>query len=360
MGRKIKHDYVLIYKRHLEGETILKISEDLKIPIQSIYDYFRRKKLPYNPNIPIRRKGYYVDDNYLNNFDTEDKVYFLGWMLSDGYIQGKDISLKLQKKDDYIIEEMFGKFSKGYKMQRKDNFCGMSVSSENLSKKLKDKGCIQNKTEIGFDFPDLQPNLVRHFIRGYFEGDGSIGFRAARPNQRQISICSPDKNFLIQFEKILNTFNIASTITEEIRKGKGLVMPNKELNYNCKNMYRLILTNHIDKLKFYELIYKDCNIKLERKYVLYSEYYANTVLTLEKKNSKAVQRIGDETLINYDLIDKTIFYRGSDLNDNTIIEMYKKGVCEYHIHKQTKICRSVIKRIVKEYNSSTSAQQPIS
>lgn len=42
--------------------------------------------------------------------------------------------------------------------------------------------------------------------------------------------------------------------------------------------------------------YTDCNIKLERKYVLYSEYYTNTVLTLETKESKAVQRIGDEPL----------------------------------------------------------------
>lgn len=95
-----------------------------------------------------------------------------------------------------------------------------------------------------------------------------------------------------------------------------------------------------------------------RKYILYKEYYANTVLILESKDSKITQRIGDETFINYDLITKNTFYKGRDVDHNLIIEQYKVGICEFKIHKNTNICRSTINKIIKEYNSPTSAQQP--
>lgn len=56
------------------------------------------------------------------------------------------------------------------------------------------------------------------------------------------------------------------------------------------------------KVKVFTPIYnKFGNIKL------YSEHYTNTVLILESKDSKTVQRIGDETLINYDLLNEKTF-----------------------------------------------------
>ena len=111
-------------------------------------------------------------------------------------------------------------------------------------------------------------------------------------------------------------------------------------------------------MKFYEFLYKDCSIKLNRKYVLYNAYYANTVLTLESKCSKAVQRIGDETFINYDLITDKTFYCGKQVDKDLIISLYSKGLAKYRIHKKTTIDRSVIERVVKEYNSPKSARQP--
>ena len=298
MGRKIKHNYNQVYQEHLNGKSLKNISKELKIPLSSIYDYFKKNNIVYNKNIPARHVGFWVNDSYLDNVDSEDKAYFLGWMFSDGYINKNRIFLTLQKKDSYIIKEIFSKFSSGYKLSenKSKTSATMTIASTKITDKLRKLGCVQNKTHLGFKIPDIPKELFRHYLRGYFDGDGSIGKRTARPKQLQINICSIDKNFLEDLQCLLREFKINSSINRENRKGKKLKLPNGNFNYNCVDMYRILFTTHKDRLKLYELLYTDCNIKLERKYVLYSEYYTNTVLTLENKESKAVQRIGDEPL----------------------------------------------------------------
>jgi hypothetical protein len=55
-----------------------------------------------------------------------------------------------------------------------------------------------------------------------------------------------------------------------------------------------------------------------RKYDKYKKYYINTSLILKRKNS----------------------------NKELVLNMFKEGKCEFAIHKETKIGRSVIKRIL--------------
>ena len=316
--RKLKHNYDAIYQRHLAGETILNISKDMGIHVQSIYTHFQKNKWAYNKNIQIRQTGYFVDDNYLDNIDNEDKAYFLGWLLSDGCVLNNSIHLKLNYKDEYIIKEMFDKFSSGYKMGTYKNSKSMSLSSTKIICALKKLGCIENKTEVGFNLPDISKDLFRHFVRGYFDGDGSVGIRSARLNQMQVSICSIDNKFLTQLQEKLNEHNILSVIYKEKRSGKSLKRPEGNYCTNNKDMFRLIIQTHKEKLKFYEFLYNDCTIKLIRKYDKYKKYYINTLLTLKKENS----------------------------NKELVLNMFKEGKCEYAIHKETKIGRHVIERIL--------------
>jgi len=309
MGRKIKHNYLVIQEEHKEGKSLLFLSKKYNIPLQSIYTYFRTRKIPYNKEIIPRHEGYTVNDNYLDEIDNEEKAYFLGWMFSDGCVINNTFSLKLKREDGYMVEKLYNLFSNGYKLSTniKNTSQSKIISSKQITNRLKELGCIENKTLNGFSIPNISDNLFRHYLRGYFDGDGTISVRTSRPNQRQISICSIDKQFLEQLQQKLLKFNINTIISEEVRKGKSLKTPTGKYLTNCKNMYRLCLLTHKDRLKFYEFLYKDCSIKLERKYVLYNEYYTNTVLILENKDSKIVQRIGDETLINYNFLNEKTF-----------------------------------------------------
>lgn len=358
MGRKVKHNYKELYQRHLDGESIKRISESTGVHVQCMYSYFRKNKWKYNKDIVPRQKGYTVNDSYLDEMNSEDKAYFLGWMLSDGYIQKNKIYLKLKKPDSYIIEEMFSKFSKGYKLLKEKEARGKSVSSTKITNKLRKYGCVENKTVKGFKLPILPKELYRHFIRGYFDGDGSISIRTERKKQVIVSICSIDLLFLEQLKNKLKEFNINSSIYKEKRKGRKMKLPGNICSIGNYDMYRIVIGSHKDRLKFYEFLYKNCSIKLERKFKLYNDYYANTVLTLESKNSKAVQRIGDETLINYDLVTDRLFYQGNEINEVSVIDLFNSGKCEYHIHKLTGIDRGRIHKLIKEYNSPTSVRHP--
>ncbi|MBC7088700.1 MAG: hypothetical protein H5T96_09600 [Tissierellales bacterium] len=82
------------------------------------------------------------------------------------------------------------------------------------------------------------------------------------------------------------------------------------------------------------------------------------MLTLESKRSEVVQRIGDETLIDYDLITDNLFYQGNEIDKKSVLDLFSSGKCEYHIHKMTGIGRYKIHKIIKEYNSPTSVRQP--
>ena len=316
--RKLKHDYDAIYQRHLAGETILNISKDMGIHVQSIYTHFQKNKWVYNKNIQIRQAGYFVNDNYLDNIDNEDKAYFLGWLLSDGCISKNSIGLKLKQSDEYIIKKMFDKFSSGYKITVDKNSRSMSLSSTKMICALAKLGCVENKTEVGFDLPDISKDLFRHFVRGYFDGDGTVGICSGRVNQIHVSICSIDNKFLIQLQEKLYEHNILSRIHKEKRNGKSLKRPEGNYSTDNKDMFRLILPTHKEKLKFYEFLYNDCTIKLIRKYNKYKKYYINTQLTLKKENS----------------------------NKELVLNMFKEGKCEYAIHKETKIGRHVIERIL--------------
>ena len=57
----------------------------------------------------------------------------------------------------------------------------------NEFKKLFELGCLNNKTQK-IRLPNLSNELMPHFIRGYFDGDGSIYKIKKRPNSFSVSI----------------------------------------------------------------------------------------------------------------------------------------------------------------------------
>jgi len=149
--------------------------------------------------------------------------------------------------------------------------------------------------------------------------------------------------------KLIN-FNVFSSIYKEKRNGKELLRPDKTLSTDNIDMFRLVLNTHKEKLRFYEFIYNDCTIKLTRKYEKYTNYFLNTVKTLENKNSKIIQRVENKININYDLITDIIFHECDEVDEEYVMNLYKQGDCEYKIHKETKIGRKIIKNILSKHN----------
>lgn len=200
-----------------------------------------------------------VDDTFFDNIDTEEKAYWLGFFLADASVSSnKDtISIGLSIRDydhlhrlkksldiTYPIREFVS--SNGY------DSCIISFNSKNIKEKLISYNVIPNKKKYGKrPFLLLNDNLIKHYIRGFFDGDGCVSeaVRKENGNKRYAIEIASCQEMLIFIKDFLAKNNIElSDIREHM------------------TIYEIRTSNNFEIIKFFNLIYKDANIYLPRKY----------------------------------------------------------------------------------------------
>jgi intein-encoded DNA endonuclease-like protein len=130
------------------------------------------------------RKKYQYDENIFETIDTEEKAYWLGFIYADGNVndnnKGYLSRLTIGIKDkEHILKfiEFIG--SDETMMTERNGYYFVVVNSKKMCLDLYNKGVVPRKSLIA-EFPSeniIPKNLIRHFIRGYFDGDGSISIR---------------------------------------------------------------------------------------------------------------------------------------------------------------------------------------
>ena len=123
------------------------------------------------------------NERYFENIDSEEKAYWLGFIAADGCVYKNKQSYRLQinlKGSDIDHLKKFQKaISSDYKITEKkvgkaqSNTCQLKINSTKMCNDLIKNNIIERKSII-FEPPILNKNLMIHFIRGYFDGDGWI------------------------------------------------------------------------------------------------------------------------------------------------------------------------------------------
>lgn len=231
--------------------------------------------------IPIQSTttGFYVREDAFSVIDTEEKAYWLGFLYADGYISSKGHSIGLglaikdadhMKKFNRFLEYEGGlRISETHKPGSKKHTnkdgevlytISTVISNEQLWNDLNEKGCVPNKSLI-LKFPDTKifnddRNLILAFIRGYFDGDGTLGcYLRKRNNTYEESLMLVGtKPFLMEVQKYL---------------GPGFLMQKK----NCNILVHRLSYSTRKANKAAELMYKDATIYLDRKYNIYKNQY---------------------------------------------------------------------------------------
>lgn len=258
-----------IYNRHVNGETVPQISKSDGVHVQSIYSAFKRLQLPI-----IRRHpdcGGEYNHNYFSKIDSEVKAYLLGWLLSDGYVSTRHrIGIKLQCRDVEILDLFISELAPGRRyIKDGNNSFKLEFTSKQMYDDLQKYNIVPNKTYANKSFPCIIPSLMNHTIRGYFDGDGSISFNKGRAN---IYICSINEDVLVYIKFLLFLSDVKSKIYREDRSKLGY-----------KDMFKLWVGGNKDnKIKAFNVLYKDCNYKLSRKYKKWYDY-VNTEVTKSNK-----------------------------------------------------------------------------
>lgn len=211
---------------------------------------------------------YSINKNLMDNIDTEEKSYWLGFFYADAYNNEKlgRIVIELQERDKSHLDKcakFFGQPREPFKqIKNKGKYIAyrLELNSKHLTENLSIKGCHQAKS---FDivFPDwLETNLVRHFIRGYFDGDGGLHINKV-DNQMNIQITST--------KEMVNS--IQHIIKKSTQCNSYITHPERYTD----NTYRLDSGGSRQVKRFCDWIYKDATIYLDRKYDLFKSYCSN-------------------------------------------------------------------------------------
>lgn len=125
------------------------------------------------------KRTYKVNENYFEKIDTPEKAYVLGFFYADGYNNQKIGVLEfVQIKERLdILEQIRKQLSCNYNIKEyTSGKCTLNICSKKMSSDIANAGAVQNKSDL-LEFPSEQiisKELIPHFIRGYFDGDGCI------------------------------------------------------------------------------------------------------------------------------------------------------------------------------------------
>lgn len=258
-----------LYSEYLSGKTITELDKKYRT---DCYYHFKRNNLrtrtPKETVEIFRNKAYRLNYNFLD-ISTKEQAYIIGIIMADGYVSNSQIGLRLKKSDIKIVNTIKSFFSEEIKLQEDELSVSFTVSSIIACKNIEKLGIYPKKTNKELSIPIMRKNLIKHFIRGYFDGDGSVFI--TKQGLIRMNICSPTINILKEIQEYFNTLNIISTITKENRKGKIQKVPTGYSKCN-KDMYRLYINNKKGIEIFYKHIYKDCgDFFLERKKKVFSD-----------------------------------------------------------------------------------------
>jgi hypothetical protein len=199
------------------------------------------------------------NDDYFETIDTEDKAYFLGLLFADGnvYSARNRVQITLANEDAYILQafaDCIGYTGKMYIDREK--YSKLILPSKKMCADLTRLGCTPNKS-LTLQFPTELPNeLMHHFIRGYFDGDGHISRDKKLVNAYYHINMTSTEEFIVVLKNILTKNNIDTGNSYKRYK-------NKEVSAHTVYVKNKSAKNFID------YIYSNATLFLTRKYKIY-------------------------------------------------------------------------------------------
>lgn len=202
---------------------------------------------------------------------TEAQAYTLGFLMADGYNTGAQVGLKVKTSDLETLKRMKNCFSDEIKLQSNSQYYSFVISSTVICNNLRKLGIIEHKSYREKSLPNLNSDLIRHFIRGYFDGDGTVFVcNSTNPKLLKCYICSSTSNILRQFQQIFLTKGIDCAINIENRTGKEYTF-STYASIATMNMFRLFIRRKCALERFYHYLYDDATIYLERKHKIFTD-----------------------------------------------------------------------------------------
>lgn len=207
-----------------------------------------------------------MDNNIFKSGWNHENAYIFGWVMSDGCLrrEGRNknaFAVRICSNDFEIIEWLHDRLCVGNQIykQGKNGFQIKYRNKESIEFMM---SCgLKERKSLSMKFPDIPNEVVWSFIRGYFDGAGSIVLKTNRHNTYgQASFTSGSVEFLKTLQDKLRLFEVESHLYKDGRTTNGVC---------C-----LKVTKRWELEKLFSLMYPtDCHdARLERKYNKFKLY----------------------------------------------------------------------------------------
>lgn len=247
-----------IIEKYNSGISGIEIAKELNVKPYAIYRILNKHNVKTRSN-KINSRRFYCNENSFSEINSEESAYWLGFMYADGYVTKNGyVGLSLSIIDKSHLEKFNNFLESNYPVKDYVNNGGhkysrLLIRSDKLKSDLVRYRCLENKTFL-LKFPAIKNELIFHFIRGYFDGDGSL------------SEHNTNKGLTFRF-RLCGTSSFLNSVLKYINFEKSKLCKRHKDRHN--DNYDIDIGGNRNVLKIMNFIYDNSTIFLERKYDVY-------------------------------------------------------------------------------------------
>jgi hypothetical protein len=241
------------------GLSCQKIANQLNVSESFISKKLKELNITKRSNSIYRRRTW--DEHFFKSIDTEEKAYWLGFLYADGCVHNKPNGQKLISlvvKDKEVVEKFIKSLNGDFEVKTYSENYGVYLTSKIMFYDLCKLGCVPRKSLV-LKFPIIKYELRHHFIRGYFDGDGTV-FTYKRKGKKKdyigiaVGICGT--------KEMLHCIAISAPINLPIKDKR-----------KQGNIWYSSVSGPNKVLEFYNYLYNNATIWLDRKKNKFDNYF---------------------------------------------------------------------------------------
>ena len=251
---KNRVDLNLLAADYLNGLRLAALSRKYGLSQTSIFHRLVRA------GVPTTRKTYRYDGRFFAQIDTEQKAYFLGYLTTDGYlVEGPRRYVVTLTSVEPDIPRAFAAALGNLPVyeippsgvRRPSTEYRVSVCSKAMVEDLVALGLRQAKSGKETFCEAVPSDLTRHYLRGLFDGDGSLGTYDYSPYRAQHRI------------SLVGSFSLLSRVATVL--AESLNIPMASVRCKAGSLYVISWNGNGLAPRVANWLYTDSSIALSRK-----------------------------------------------------------------------------------------------
>lgn len=250
-----------IVKKYLKGQSSIDLMKEYGFKTsESITNILKSNGVKPRTQIEVNNlKVKSIDFNFIN-IDSNFKAYYLGILLTDGYLNTSRNNVSVQMCDKDIIDFIAKNTKSTVIAVKKKNakskiMFRTSIYSKEYRSQLERLGVVDNKS-LTLKGPTLykeEKKYIPYIIRGIIDGDGWI-----RKDGREFFICSASSDFILWCKNELESLGmIKLNLNFTPNDYSGIYCLRSGRKENIKILKERIYNVPFGMNRKYELLYRD-------------------------------------------------------------------------------------------------------